>query len=1037
MASAYSILHNYQQDLYTPNFELISSALQYKQQSLNANRQKLQTLRDQFSFLDVAKEQDQEYLENRLQTVTDEVNKYSALDLSSNYLTDQLVDNMGSVIDDRVKNAVVSTRIYQSEQAAWSKLREDNPEKYSQVNHAYASQAPNAWLNDEQIGSKYRGGGGVIEYQDVQGKLSEKIPEIAKNLKAEWVELSGGGGYFRDVVTKERVSRGALETAMDGLLNEQDKRQLQINAWGQYDNMTDEQLESVYTKHFSPKIESLESNIKSLQGVISSTDDPALKEQRGELLSFYQDQLKTIQENDFRNITSKYGREAAYQSLYDNQFRSNYLDTYSYADRITKIATYDNDVETRNHEYKLANLKRMESNELFDRQIKLRELELKELEASGAGNSSTAKPGDPGYVPPIQGEVTTGYEDAIPKIQQHFEKEQKILKDTQNLFGVDNLVDTRELAKVFNEGFAGKEFIEFKGKKINVQENLSLLLDYKNNILNQSPAEKEAFIQLSSSLDKSLNSIRRIAQGDNPDWDAYSSTPRFNFRFTKDEETGTMRRVEIRGENFNNYAQLLEKEVLTEAEEYTLGVYYRMHTMMDPSIDDNQRNVLFQDLTVNQFSKLPNEELEKFPNSASSFKRLGRGSIEDYTPIEFSLSKEVVVQMEKDGFAEDYKDFFQFSLGGSMTGKIQMTTEKGYGDVSRKIIGTYQKYVDAPEVSKSKYIKKLSELKRTLDNDKSLVSGGPSLFMGLYQTSDYYLSDISAKDAEFYDSNGEEVSIRSPQSLINEGINLYASTLESEFKDQELEPTLYKQIFTPDVSGYSKLTALVGLPSDSKVPITIERVWDEESKKPSEGGEVNWYYDTKIKGEPTRISSEMSGNMLDVDDLRNNGIIDFAAPTRSVYDASWGENASVLDLGNVKQYDRKIRERNVTRYGNNLAMLVENVRPLVEDALKFGGEELANEIKSERNAFNNGKYSFKMESIGGIWQYSIYSNSGERVYSEPTDASGVSKYSVQEITGIVDNSEFTINTVMYNYLLSKVEDASEEFLLNLQEEQNL
>ena len=62
--------------------------------------------------------------------------------------------------------------------------------------------------------------------------LQKEIPEIAKNIKAEWVELAGGGGYFRNVVTKERVSRGELESAMDGLLNEQDRRQLHINALG-------------------------------------------------------------------------------------------------------------------------------------------------------------------------------------------------------------------------------------------------------------------------------------------------------------------------------------------------------------------------------------------------------------------------------------------------------------------------------------------------------------------------------------------------------------------------------------------------------------------------------------------------------------------------------------------------------------------------------------------------------------------------------------------------------------------------------------
>ena len=76
-----------------------------------------------------------------------------------------------------------------------------------------------------------------------------------------------------------------------------------------------------------------------------------------------------------------------------------------------------------------------------------------------------------------------------------------------------------------------------------------------------------------------------------------------------------------------------------------------------------------------------------------------------------------------------------------------------------------------------------------------------------------------------------------------------------------------------------------------------------------------------------------------------------------------------------------------------------------------------------------------MESIDGIWQYAIYNNSGERIYNEYTEPQGVGGYSAQEISGMYKDSEFIINTVMHNYLYSKIEDASEEYILNYQEEQ--
>ena len=165
---------------------------------------------------------------------------------------------------------------------------------------------------------------------------------------------------------------------MDGLLNEQDRRQLQINAWGTYDGMNDQQLEAVYTNHFSPKVTQLENEIASLERTVDATKDPALKKQREGLLGFYREQLEAYEANSYQNVVENYGREAAYSTLYDNQFRSNYLDTYSYTDRITKIATYDNDVQQRNYEFKLEEFQFKKDKEEFDQAIRLSELDIKD-----------------------------------------------------------------------------------------------------------------------------------------------------------------------------------------------------------------------------------------------------------------------------------------------------------------------------------------------------------------------------------------------------------------------------------------------------------------------------------------------------------------------------------------------------------------------------------------------------------------------------------------------------------------------------------
>ena len=92
MASSYSSINDYSNlTLYTPDYNLLQTALQYKQGQLDQNRAKLQQVRDQFGALDVVKDEDQKYLDDRLQKVTEITNKYAGLDLSSDALTNSLV----------------------------------------------------------------------------------------------------------------------------------------------------------------------------------------------------------------------------------------------------------------------------------------------------------------------------------------------------------------------------------------------------------------------------------------------------------------------------------------------------------------------------------------------------------------------------------------------------------------------------------------------------------------------------------------------------------------------------------------------------------------------------------------------------------------------------------------------------------------------------------------------------------------------------------------------------------------------------------
>ena len=84
MANTHSLLNNFDEPLYSPNFDLIKTALTYKQGVLNTNREALDKYyQDQVAEIDVLKSQDKDYANQRLSALTDMVNQYANQDMSN------------------------------------------------------------------------------------------------------------------------------------------------------------------------------------------------------------------------------------------------------------------------------------------------------------------------------------------------------------------------------------------------------------------------------------------------------------------------------------------------------------------------------------------------------------------------------------------------------------------------------------------------------------------------------------------------------------------------------------------------------------------------------------------------------------------------------------------------------------------------------------------------------------------------------------------------------------------------------------------
>ena len=624
MASAYSVLHNYDTPVFTPNYQLIASAMQYKQGKIDSNRERLQTLYDKLNIVDVAKAGDKDYVENRLQTAKSIANKYASLDLSSNNLTNQLIGKLSDVVDDNVKNAVLSTRVYRSEQKAWDKLREEKPDKYNETNHMYANQGSSKWLNDGKIGSKYNGGGDVVEYRDLSKKIMDNLPKLQKALKAEWITTGPKQGYFRSTDTYEEVPRGKMEQALSVLFDDKDKQQMGINSWGQYDKMDEGQLKEQYDGYFQPRLDYLDKRMTAVDAAIGKAQTKTEKAELRQLKSDLGKARETHMNNSYDNVAGTYGKEAAYRRLYTEKFNNNILDTYSYGRRMTE--TKVNAVDKANKEYSLklkadARAERADARAAekaqFDRDMDISKLELDvakfNQEFPGVNGSSIVK----GKAEAPDTPIARGDE-----ISRAFEEHDQAKSAVVSLFKKNGLTEADLNSKDFISGLStmvSNGYITVNGKKIEMKGNEHVLQSYKNKVLQNDQAIGAA-VETIDDMVKDINnkigaaayladySGGKAAEKDageldfNPD----DSIPEFNFRI----ENGKV----IPTKEGDKYAKQLYRQsvagTLSSDQQLTLDMYSALWSHNAKGIKDVDKRVL-ERYMAKKLSGLNKGEAEK------------------------------------------------------------------------------------------------------------------------------------------------------------------------------------------------------------------------------------------------------------------------------------------------------------------------------------------------------------------------------------------------------------------------------------------
>jgi hypothetical protein len=582
----YSQFGNYQQDL-----TLMQTALAYKTQKLSENRAALQNARDTLGLLDVAKDVDQKYLDDRLSQTTDIINKYANGDLSNDGLAQSLVSHMGQVLDSNVKNALTSTKRYNSEQAEWAKMREKAPKEYSALNHSYANRGSDAWLNDNKVGSSYSGGGGYIPYTDVSGIIQKALPDIQKALEAKGKRIESDGGMGLNTI--QEVSRGDMAQALNGLLTGDAAKQMEINAWGTYGHLPEEALRAEWDNHITPKIEDFNNQIDSLRALKSSASDAASKRQ-------YQDQIDHLsqikgsyEDNDFDTAVSALGKEGLYTTMHKDKFLDGYLDAYSYGPKV--IERKIDEVQKFNMEYNLS-LAKFDEDKRHHKAIEETAL-LKANKGKGVGAE-----GD--------GAFSIGKELPVDSDKTR----NSILTDiTAKNIGTHNIIKNELIRQGLTEGdVRSKEFqqalknnkhlnktMEINGKTVTISKEFRKYLnDHKENVIETPPEKKQAFQSLDQMTHDIQTNLRYAIRTGNTD---LASIPEVYVRHVKKPDgSWTLERLQKGEKGYDQlksrYRYLIQtsdkQDKWTERDKKDFKLYTTLQLKNDESLSTNQRQLL-------------------------------------------------------------------------------------------------------------------------------------------------------------------------------------------------------------------------------------------------------------------------------------------------------------------------------------------------------------------------------------------------------------------------------------------------------------
>jgi hypothetical protein len=578
---------------YKPDWNFITQAMSMKQQRVDANKAQLQNLRNQVGAISLAKDEDQQYLDGRIKQLENFTNQFKDADISSNAVVSQLAGNFNEIFDENTQNAIVGTKILQNEQAEWADKRKNKPGEFSQENYEFAMRKASSWLNDKTVGTSYNGGGGFIEYRDVNAKLMKALPDLMKSFTEEEKRQVASGGSIGSIITVKSINKDKMSAAIESLLDEKDRKQLEINAWAQYDNLPEEVIREDYDSYINGNIELADDKQRILRAKIRNSTGAERQQYQAEY-DFWDNEKDSLESRTYDNIAQTGGKEAAYNMLYTTKFKQGFLEAFTFNDYITDIdvdetAKANMDIklemqkmaETRRHNMATEDISKMKI-------VADQESKSKKEEGDFEGSPIQKVAGQKAIVPESTKNAPSTLGTSVD-VQARNGLVSSLQKQGLDEGAANNLLSNDSFIEYVRKGDFTKPFMN-KGKVINVSHEK--LQDYRDNFVVVPKAKKEAFSQVNKIVGDIQSSLLKGLNSGNID-DADIPVSKYGLEKQTD---GRYKLVPSQGKG-NRYRALLDlrkKGTLSKDQKKELNLLTSLHLMTDPTLTPANRNIIRQ-----------------------------------------------------------------------------------------------------------------------------------------------------------------------------------------------------------------------------------------------------------------------------------------------------------------------------------------------------------------------------------------------------------------------------------------------------------